>query len=66
MYVRVSGYMGGKKETAAKDVFTKHPTEPLRHAVEGMLPKNRLKKFVAKYLRLYVGTEHPHEAQIGL
>ncbi len=66
MYVRVSGYMGGKKETAAKDVLAKHPERLIEHAVKGMLPKNRLTKFVFKYLRVYVGTEHPHEAQIGL
>ncbi len=65
-YIRVSGYMGGKKETVAKDMLAKHPTFLIQHAVEGMLPKNRLKKFIAKYLRVYTGTDHPHEAQIGL
>lgn len=66
MYVRVSGFMGGKKETSARDVLASHPERIIQAAVKGMLPKNRLSKFVFKYLRVYIGTEHPHEAQIGL
>ena len=66
IYVRVSGYIGGKKETVAKDVMAKHPTRIIEHAVNGMLPKNRLSKFIAKYLHVYAGAEHPHDAQAGV
>ena len=66
LYVRVSGYMGGKRETAARDVIKKHPTMLVEHAVEGMLPKNRLAKFIAKQLHVYADANHPHEGQLGL
>lgn len=66
IYQRVSGYIGNKKEFTAKQILEKHPTRIIEHAVKGMLPKNKLSNLVRKNLKLYVGTEHPHEAQIGL
>ena len=39
------------------------PTELLRHAVKGMMPKTRLGRAQLKKLKVYAGTEHPHEAQ---
>ena len=65
-YITVSGYMGGKRETKAKDLLAKDSTRIITHAVEGMLPKNKLRKFIAKYLRVFPGAEQSHEAQIGL
>lgn len=66
IYIRYSGYMGGKKEFTAKQILEKHPTRLIEHAVVGMLPKNKLNNIIKKYLRLYVGKEHPHEAKLGL
>lgn len=66
IYQRVSGYIGGKKEFTAKHVLATHPTRILEHAVNGMLPKNKLGEQVKRNLKLYVGTEHPYGAKIGL
>lgn len=63
MYYRHTGYPGGLKETAAKDMLLKKPEEIVRHAVKGMLPKNRLGRKLFKKLKVYAGAEHPHAAQ---
>lgn len=62
-YYRHSGYIGGIKERTAKEVLEKEPEELLRKAVKGMLPKNTLGRDQLKKLKIYAGTEHPHEAQ---
>jgi large subunit ribosomal protein L13 len=62
-YYRHTGYMGGLKETNAKDLLVKHPTDLLMHAVRGMLPKNKLGRAQLKKLKIYTGTNHPHAAQ---
>ncbi|MCD6346892.1 MAG: 50S ribosomal protein L13 [Bacteroidales bacterium] len=58
-----SGYPGGQKLTTPKQMFDKDPTRLIEHAVRGMLPKNRLGRDMFRNLYVYVGTEHPHEAQ---
>ncbi|MCF8056057.1 MAG: 50S ribosomal protein L13 [Desulfocapsa sp.] len=63
-YYHHTGYIGGIKETSAKDLLVKHPTDLLMHAVKGMLPKNKLGRQQLKKLKLYAGSEHPHAAQI--
>ena len=63
VYYRHSGYMGGLKSRTAKDVLEKSPEDLVRHAVKGMLPKNRLGRQMFKKLKVYAGPEHPHEAQ---
>lgn len=63
MYYRHTGYIGGIKERSAKEVLEKEPEELLRKAVKGMLPKNTLGRNQLKKLKIYTGTEHPHEAQ---
>lgn len=63
MYYRHSGYPGGLKATAAKDLLDKRPEEVIRKAVKGMLPKNRLGRMQLKKLKVYRGHSHPHEAQ---
>ena len=40
-----------------------HPDRVIEWAVEGMLPKNRLGRAMAKKLKVYRGAEHPHGAQ---
>lgn len=62
-YVTVSGWKGGKKEVAAKDLHKKHPTHLIELAVKRMLPKNRLSREIIKKLKVYAGSEHPHAAQ---
>jgi large subunit ribosomal protein L13 len=63
LYRSHSGYPGGLKTATAKHVFRKDPTRLLTLAIEGMLPKTPLGKHMAKKLRVYVGTTHPHLAQ---
>jgi len=62
-YYRHSGYTGGLKTTSAKELLEKRPTDLLRFAVKGMLPKNRLGRKLFKKLKVYAGDQHPHQAQ---
>ena len=63
VYVRHTGYPGGQRFSTPKEVMAKKPTEVLRMAVKGMLPKNRLGSKLINNLHLYAGNEHPHQAQ---
>lgn len=63
IYYRHSGYIGGLKQVAAKDLLEKKPAELVRSAVKGMLPKNKLGRRLFKKLKVYAGEVHPHEAQ---
>ncbi len=63
MYFRHTGYIGGLKERTAKEMLEKNPEEIIRHAVKGMLPKGRLGRELLKKLKIYRGSNHPHEAQ---
>ncbi|MGD8962524.1 MAG: 50S ribosomal protein L13 [Desulfobacterales bacterium] len=63
VYYRHSGYIGGLKEITAKDLLEKKPEALVRHAVKGMLPKNKLGRQLYKKLKVYAGETHPHEAQ---
>ncbi|MGQ0695132.1 MAG: 50S ribosomal protein L13 [Nitrospiraceae bacterium] len=63
LYRHHSGYPGGLKTTTAEHLFRKDPTLLLTKAIEGMLPKNTLGKHMATKLRVYVGPDHPHQAQ---
>jgi len=62
-YYRYSGYIGGLKETSARKQLISKPEEVLRLAVRGMLPKNSLGRRQLKKLKIYIGADHPHEAQ---
>ncbi len=62
-YYRHTGYMGGIKETTARDLLEKHPTDLVTKAVKGMLPKNKIGRAQLKKLKVYAGAEHPHKAQ---
>jgi large subunit ribosomal protein L13 len=62
-YVRHTGYPGGQRVVIAKEMLNKHPERLIESAVKGMLPKNKLGRALYRNLRVYVGTEHPHEAQ---
>ena len=63
VYYRHTGHIGGLKEITAEKLLAKKPTEVLRLAVKGMLPKNSLGRRQLKKLKIYAGPEHPHEAQ---
>ena len=63
-YQRYSGYSGGQKITKFKDMKAKNPERIVTHAVEGMLPHNKLGRAMAKKLRVYAGSEHGHESQM--
>jgi large subunit ribosomal protein L13 len=58
-----TGYIGGLKEVSAETMLRTHPDRVVEWAVEGMLPKNRLGRAMAKKLKVYRGAEHPHDAQ---
>jgi large subunit ribosomal protein L13 len=63
VYRRHSGYPGGMKETSYEQMLARKPTEILRKAVYGMMPKTRLARKQFKKLKIYAGPEHPHAAQ---
>ena len=63
IYRHHSGYPGGLKSTSMATVQKKNPERVILEAVSGMLPKNKLRAVYLKKLKVYAGTEHPHEAQ---
>jgi large subunit ribosomal protein L13 len=63
MYRWHTGYIGGLKEVRADEMIKTHPERVIEWAVQGMLPKNRLGRAMAKKLKVYRGAVHPHEAQ---
>ena len=63
MYHRHSGYPGGLRERTLREQLDRQPTEVLRKAVKGMLPRTKLGRAQLTKLKIYAGPEHPHEAQ---
>jgi large subunit ribosomal protein L13 len=63
-YYRHSMYPGGLNWTPFAVMMDEKPTEIVRLAVKGMLPKNRLGRAMIKKLKIYAGEAHPHEAQM--
>ena len=62
-YFRHTGYPGGVKLSTPKEVRQKKPTFIVKNAVKGMLPKGPLGRQMITKLKVYTGSEHPHEAQ---
>ncbi|NLT34900.1 MAG: 50S ribosomal protein L13 [Gaiellales bacterium] len=62
-YYRHSGYPGGLRMRTLGQMLDSRPTEVLRSAVKGMLPKNRLASRQLMKLKIYAGPSHPHVAQ---
>jgi len=58
-----SGYIGGLREVTAERMLKSHPERVVEWAVQGMLPKGRLGRAMARKLKVYKGSEHPHAAQ---
>jgi large subunit ribosomal protein L13 len=63
MYRWHTGYIGALREVNAETMLRTHPERVIEWAVQGMLPKNRLGRAMAKKLKVYRGTAHPHQAQ---
>ena len=63
VYTRYTGFPGGQRFTTPAEILRKRPTELVRRAVKGMLPKTRLGDKLINNLYIYAGPEHPHQAQ---
>ncbi len=63
IYARHSGYPQGFKEETLGHLLARRPEEVVRRAVKGMLPRNRLGAQQLRKLKIYAGTDHPHQAQ---
>ncbi len=61
MYYSHSGYPGGIKSITAGKLLDKKPEALIKHAVKGMLPKNKLAYHMLSKLKIYSGSEHPHK-----
>ena len=62
-YMFYSGYVGGEKYLSVEQMQERRPDFVVKHAVKGMLPKNRLARKMLTKLKVYAGEEHPHAAQ---
>jgi large subunit ribosomal protein L13 len=62
-YQRYSGYPGGQRDEAAWKLFQRHPERILELAIQRMMPKNKIGRHMMAKLKLYVGPNHPHQAQ---
>ncbi len=63
IYTRYTGYVGNQKVETPRKIRERRPALILEKAVKGMIPKNKLGSAVFSKLRVYAGSEHPHEAQ---
>jgi len=63
LYIRHSGYPRGLKEETLGHLLERRPEEAIRRAVKGMLPRNRLGVQQLRKLKIYPGSDHPHQAQ---
>jgi ribosomal protein L13 len=62
-YFNHSQYAGGWRNLSVAQVSAKRPDYPVRHAINGMLPKNPLGRAIGSKLFVYAGDKHPHAAQ---
>lgn len=63
MYYHHTGHPGGIKSISFDKLQAKNPARIIERAVKGMLPKNPLGRDMYRKLKIYVGNDHPHEAQ---
>ena len=63
LYIRHSGYPQGYKEETLGHLLERRPEEVIRRAVKGMLPRNTLGVQQLRKLKIYAGSDHPHQAQ---
>lgn len=64
MYRHYTGYPGGLRERSVREQRVRDSRVIIEQAVFGMLPKNNLRAVRIRHLKLYVGDEHPHQAQM--
>lgn len=62
-YFHHTGYPGGATTETFKDLMKTNPVKVLTHAINGMIPHNRLGARIIKKLKVYSGADHPHKAQ---
>lgn len=62
-YMFFSGWTGNEKYVSLAEFRKRRPEFVIQHAVKGMLPRNKLASQMLKKLKVYAGSEHPHEAQ---
>jgi large subunit ribosomal protein L13 len=63
MYRHHTGFPGGLREITAGALLSKDPGKLVKEAVIGMLPKSKLGRAMRKKLKVYQGSQHPHQAQ---
>jgi len=63
MYYHHTGYPGGIKSISFDKLMDKAPERAIQSAVKGMMPKNKLARAMLSKLKVYAGSEHPHQAQ---
>ena len=63
IYYHHTGYPGGIKAITLRQQLDKYPDRVVRSAVWGMLPHNKFGRSILKRLKIYAGSEHPHDAQ---
>ncbi|MDF1825692.1 MAG: 50S ribosomal protein L13 [Verrucomicrobiales bacterium] len=63
IYTSYSGYVGGQKRESVEKLRQRRPELIVERAITGMIPHNRLGRQIVKKLKVYAGTEHPHDAQ---
>lgn len=63
VYYRYTDHPGGLRQETFQEAMAKHPERVIQHAVKGMLPKGTLGRQMLKKLKVYTGSEHPHQAQ---
>lgn len=63
VYYSYSGYPGGIKEINFNKLRAKAPEDIIEHAVRGMLPRNPLGRAMFRKLKVYAGSDHPHQSQ---
>jgi large subunit ribosomal protein L13 len=62
-YIHHTGYLGHLRRKPIAKIRAENPTRILKEAIAGMIPRNRLKKFILTKLKVYATTEHPHGGQ---
>lgn len=63
IYYHHTGFVGGLRAQTFEKLIEKHPTDPLKKAVAGMLPHGRLGRALLDNVKIYAGSDHPHAAQ---
>lgn len=63
IYYHHTGFVGGLRAHTYEKLLEKHPEDPMKIAVVGMLPNGRLGRKMMDNVKIYAGAEHPHAAQ---